>query len=133
MDLLHDAPIDCKLFGPEIIKRWNAGEDSAPDEIIFDPKVVNWDSIVHTVLNLSPNKDFRILSLDNQALITSRSKNETASIITSQKAERDSIKRRLYLKTTSDRTFSTLVLLLSPILLFLKGKEYTLTHNIICI
>lgn len=124
MDLLIDAPRRYKVYDRSLLSAWWRNKKESPPEIIFDPKVVSWDMIVDSIIELGPTHDFRILSLDNKALITSLSKNETASIVTESVALQKHFKDQLKLKYRFDVIFSMAILLFSPYFILSGNGKY---------
>lgn len=124
MDLLIDAPRRYKVYDRNLLSAWWRNKKEGPPEIIFDPKVVSWDMIVDSIIELGPTHDFRILSLDNKALITSLSKNETASIVTESVALQKHFKDQLKLKYRFDVIFSMAILLLFPYFILSGNGKY---------
>lgn len=108
--------------------RMKSVKDQKPEtlnarEFILDPSFLSWSDIVKSIITHGKEKINRILSTDLDCLITSRSKNESAILITNAYLEQ---KRWKVLERKRDRhefAFSLLVLCVFPISFLLSGRE----------
>jgi GT2 family glycosyltransferase len=129
LDMLPKASREHKIFSLDDLEIWMNNIDEAPQEIIFDPRLISWNKIVQTILYFSPNRDFRIISHDRNALITSLSKNRTATIVTHTSAFNSFLAHQLQYKRLSDNLFSCFVLLCFPYFL-IRGQFYWISGAI---
>src|SRR6056297_148025 len=108
--------------------RMNSVKDTqtsqVPDsEFILDPSFLSWSDIVKSIITYGNEKINRILSADLDCLITSRSKNESAILITKAYLEEkrwEPLKRK---RSRHEFAFSLFILLLIPISLLISGRK----------
>ncbi|NBC25189.1 MAG: glycosyltransferase [Bacteroidetes bacterium] len=92
-------------------------------ELIFDPTYLSWSEIVTYIITDGKEKINRILSPEYDCLITCRSKNEAAILITEHLLQEKRLQPVDQLKRRHDFIFSLLILCLSPFIAIIYGTN----------
>ncbi|NBC24260.1 MAG: glycosyltransferase [Bacteroidetes bacterium] len=100
-----------------------ADDMPASNEFIFTPSFLQWSDIVKCIIKFGSEKANRILSADFSCLLSSRSKNEAALLITEKFLHEKRYEDVLKKKKRHEFIYSLFVLLCVPILFLIINKE----------
>src|SRR6056297_185717 len=92
-------------------------------EFIFDPSCLSWSEVVTILITDGKEKINRILSSDQDCLITSRSKNEAAILITEDYLKEKRLESPDRLKRRHEFYFSFILVLLFPLSAIYFGRK----------